>query len=164
MSYTQKRTLAQMAITTLIFSAYALAAFSRLSLEDSLRDWAEMMLIFIGVMVLASIVLQILFHIFLSVGIAAREAIRDHNVDDDRIEDAIKGEFIEDERDKLISLKSSQAGFIAAGVGFFAGLVSLLFNAPPALMLNILYGTFFLGSIAEGVTHLALSHKGLSHA
>jgi len=163
MSYTQKRTLAQMTITAIVFAAYALVAFSRLSLEASLRDWAVIMLIFMGVMVLASIVLQIVFHIFLSVGIAAREAIRNHDVDEETIGEAVKGEFIEDERDKLISLKSSQAGCIAAGVGFFAGLVSLLFNAPPALMLNIIYGAFFLGSIAEGITHLVLSHRGMSH-
>ena len=164
MSYTQKRTLAQMTITALIFAAYALVAFSRLLLEDSLRDWAVMMLIFIGVMVLASIVFQIMFHILLSVGIAAREAIHNHNVEDDRIEEALEGEFIEDERDKLISLKSSQAGCIASGVGVFAGLISLLYNVPPALMLNIIFASFFLGSIVEGVTHLVLSHRGVSHA
>lgn len=160
MSYTEKRTLAQMAITSLVFGAYGLVAFNRLSLERPLRDWAVIMMIFIGVMVMTSIILQVLFHIFLSVGIAAREAIRDHDVAEETIDNAIKGELIEDERDKLISLKSRQAGCIASGIGFFAGLVSLLFNAQPTLMLNILFSAFFLGSIAEGVTHLALTRKG----
>ncbi len=161
MSYTEKRTLAQMAITSLVFGAYCLVAFNRLSLESSLRQWAVMMLIFIGVMVLASIVLQVVFHIFLSVGVAAREAIRDHNVDEETIGEAVKGEFIEDERDKLISLKSRQASCITSGVGFFFGLISLLFDAPPALMLNIIFSAAFLGSVTEGITHLVLTRKGV---
>jgi hypothetical protein len=161
MSYTQKRTLAQMTITTLVFTAYCLVAFTRLSFESSLRQWAVMMFIFTGVLALTSVILQIVFHIFLSVGIAAREAIRDHDVDEEAIGEAVKGEFIEDEREKLISLKSRQATCIASGIGFFIGLISLVFNAPPALMLNFIFSATFLGSIAEGVTHLALTQKGI---
>ena len=164
MSYTQKSTLAQMTITALVFAAYIFVVFSRLTLEDSLRDWAVIMLIFMGIMVLASIIFQVIFHILLSVGIAAGEAIRNHDVKDERIEEALKGEFIKDERDKLISLKSSQVCCIASGVGVFAALVSLLYNVPPALMLNIIFASFFLGSIAEGATNLVLSHRGVSHA
>jgi hypothetical protein len=164
MSYTEKRTLAQMTISILVFGAYYLTSFSRLSLEDSLRDWAMIMLIFIGVMVLASILLQILFHIFLSVGIAARETLQDHDVAEASIEEAIKGEFIEDEREKLISLKSRQAGCITSGIGLFAGLVSLVLNAPPALMLNIIFSAFFIGSAAEGITYLVLTKQEVSYA
>ena len=161
MSYTEKRTLAQMAITTLVFGAFYLVAFNRLSLESSLRDWAVMMLIFIGVLILASVILQVLFHILLSVDIAAREAIRDKNFDEKAIGEAVKGEFIEDERDKLISLKSRQAACIASGIGFIAGLITLLFSALPALMLTVIFSATFLGSIAEGITHLVLTHKGV---
>lgn len=161
MSYTEKRTLAQMAISTLVFGAYCLIAFPRLSLESALRDWAVMMLIFFGVMILTSIVLQILFHIFLSVDVAAREAIRDHNVDEEAIGNAVKSEFIEDERDKLISLKSRQAVCVASGLGLILGLASLLFDTPPALMLNIVFASFFLGSLAEGVTALVLYRRRL---
>jgi len=161
MSYTEKRTLAQMTITTLVFGVYYLVAFTRLSLEDSLREWAVMMLIFIGILVLASIILQVLFHIFLSVDIAAREAIRNHDVDEETIGEAVKGEFIEDERDILISLKSRQAACITSGIGFFAGLVSLLFKGPPTLMLNLIFSATFLGTIAEGITNLVLYRKGV---
>ena len=161
MSYTEKRTLAQMTITALVFGAYCLVALTQLTLEDSLRDWALMMLIFIGVLILASVILQVLFHVLLSVDIAAREAIREQDIDKDAIGDALKGEFIEDERDKLVSLKSRQAACIASGIGFIAGLVSLLFNAPPPLMLNIIFSATFLGSIAEGIAHLVLTRKGV---
>ena len=164
MSYTEKRTLTQTLVMVLVGAAYCLTAFTRLSLESSLRQRAVLMLIFIGVTALASILIQVLYHVFFSVGIAAREAMRDHNVNEEAIGEALKGEFIEDERDKLVSLKSRQAACIASGVGFFAGLVSLLLDAPPALMLNIIYLSFFLGSLAEGLTYFLLNHRAVSYA
>jgi hypothetical protein len=133
-------------------------------MDDPLRSWAIVMLIFIGITIIAAIILQILFHIFFSVGISVKEAIRDHDVGESRIEEAIQGEFVEDERDKLIALKSSRAGLFTSSFGLVAGLLAIVFNASPVLMLNIFFCTFFLGSIAEGIANLVLYSKGVSHA
>ena len=46
------------------------------------------------------------------------------------------------------------------GIGFLAGLVTLVFNTPPAVMLNLFFFSTFLGTIAEGAIHLVLSRKG----
>jgi uncharacterized membrane protein len=164
MSYQEKRTLTTLIATVLVYLAYALIAFGRYGLADPLRDWARIMLIFIGVTVIAMILVQILFHIFLSVGISVRETLRDRDVDTDRIDAALQGEFVEDERDKLIALKSRQAGFIISGLGFFAGLIALLLGGPASLMLNILYGAFFLGAVAEGVMNLVIYRRKVSYA
>jgi hypothetical protein len=163
MSYQQKRTLTSMVTSLLVFGAYCLYAFPRYGFEDSLQAWARTMLIFIGVAALANIVVQIVFHVLLSVGVSVREAIQDHDVDSDRIDAAIRQEIVEDERDKLIALKSRQAGFFISGVGLFAGLVSLVLGATPVLMLNILYGGFFLGAVAEGVVNLVIHRRGVAY-
>ncbi len=164
MSYQQKRTLTSVVTSALVFAAYGLYAFPRHTFEDGLGVWARTMLIFIGVAALAGILVQIVFHVLLSIGVSVRETLHDHDVDSDQIDAAIRQEIVEDERDKLIALKSRQAGFFISGLGLFAGLVSLVLNAPPALMLNILYAGFFLGAIVEGVVNLVIYRRGVRYA
>ena len=163
MSYQQKRTITSIITMVIVLAAYCLYTFPRFTVEDPLRTWAIIMLIFIGITIVAAIIIQILFHIFFSVGISVKEAIRDHDVDDSRIDEAIQGEFVEDERDKLIALKSSRAGLYTSSFGLVAGLLALVFNASSVIMLNIFFCTFFLGSIAEGVAYLILYSKGVTH-
>ncbi len=59
------------------------------------------MLIFIGIGIAASIVIQIVFHILLSIGIAAVKKIQNQDYDDREIGKTIQAEFIEDEMGKL---------------------------------------------------------------
>lgn len=163
MSYPQKRTLVTIFAMTLIYAAYWIYASSNLQIGDPLNNWAITMLIFGGVTVIAMVIVQILFHIFLSVGIAVRETVMDPNVDGDKISQSVKREFIEDERDRMLALKSSQVGSSIYGIGFFAGLISLVFYAPPALMLNIVFAAGFLGSVIEGVVNLIYYRRGFSN-
>lgn len=121
------------------------------------------MLVFIGIGVAATIVIQIVFHILLSISIAVKGKIQNQDLDDKEIEKQIDAEMVEDEMDKLIELKSNQIGFILAGIGFVAGLVTLAFNAPPAVMLNILFISFSAGSLLEGFAQLYYYRKGLAH-
>jgi hypothetical protein len=164
MSYQSKRNLVMMATQALVFGAYCFYAFPRLGVETPLRTWALTMLTFMGIMIAATIIIQIMFHILLSVGVAAREAIRNHNVDEDTIGQAVAGEFVEDERDRLIALKSSQVGFYISGTGLIAGLIALALGLSPVVMLNILFAAFFLGSLAEGIANLAYYCRSGSHA
>ena len=125
---------------------------------DNISAWAQTILIFIGIAVGASIIIQILFHIAYSVGIAVKERERD----DKEVERIIASETAEDELDRLISLKSSQAGYICAGIGFVATLAALaFFNVSVVVVLHILLGAMFTGSCIEGCLSIRFYERGV---
>ena len=165
MSYQEKKTITSMVSGLILMGVYALNAWGRYQAGAAPVDdpafWAWMMLRYIGIGIIITIMLQILFHILLSIGIAVRENIQNGSRDDKEIEKAIKQEMVEDERDKLIELKSLRAGFILAGIGFIASLVSLALGYSLAVMLNILFFSFFTGSLIEGFVQLYYYRRGL---
>jgi hypothetical protein len=164
MSYQEKKTITSMASGFVLMGVYALHAWGMYQAGEAPADnptlWAGIMLRYIGIGIIITITLQILFHILLSIGIAVREKISDESRDDKEIENIIKQEMVEDERDKLIELKSLRAGFILAGIGFIASLVSLVLGYPVAVMLNILFFSFFTGSFLEGLVQFYYYRRG----
>jgi hypothetical protein len=167
MSYHEKRTVVSIISSALVLAAYCIYAFGRSNsgavAAGDLKSWATTMLIFIGVSVVAAIIIQILFHILLSVSIAATKAIRNESVDNDAIGKSINAEMVEDEMDKLIELKSTRIAFISAGLGFAAGLVALVIGYSPVVMLNIMFISFFGGAVLEGFTQLYFYRRGIRH-
>lgn len=165
MSYPIKRTITTLVTGAAVLAAYCIYAFNPANLRpaDDLKGWASTMLIFIGIGIVAAIVIQIVFHILLSIGVAVKEAIRDEKVDEKTIEKNISAEMVEDEMDKLIELKSNRVGFTIFGVGFVAGLLALVFDASPAVMLNILFISCSAGSLLEGVAQLIYYRIGVKH-
>jgi hypothetical protein len=99
---------------------------------SDLRSWATAMLAFSGFGVVALIVIQILFHF------AAGIAVRQRENGDKRVERIIAFDMAEDERDKLILLKSSHAGYICAGIGFMSALAALAIGATSVAALHSL--------------------------
>jgi len=167
MSYQEKRTIVTVLTGILILAAYCIYAFGKVnagieSVED-LKFWAFAMLLFIGVGVVANIIIQIVFHILLSIGIAIKEQIQNGSVNDDEIEKTLELEMVEDEMDKLIGLKSMRLGFAVAGIGFVSGLVALMMDYSPALMMNIIFISFNVGSILEGIAQIYYYRKGVNH-
>lgn len=168
MSYHEKRTIVSIATGAAILAAYCIYAFGRFNsgavAAGDLKFWATTMLIFIGIGIVANIVLQIVFHILLSISIAISKKIQDENFDEKEIEKSIGAEFVEDEMAKLIELKSNRVGFFFAGVGFVAGLFTLVFGLAPMVLLNIVFISFNVGSLLEGFAQLYYYRKGISHA
>jgi len=164
MSYQEKRNMTNIVVMTLLLAAYCLFAFTRYSITDELRAWAIVMLTFMGIGTLAMIVIQILFHVFFAVGIAVREAIHDERVDDSAIEGVMNVEMIEDERDQLISSKAERISPIINGIGFVIGLVFLILDSPPPVMLNIIFISFFIGSIIEETSKIFYYRRGAAYA
>jgi hypothetical protein len=164
MSYQEKRTFASIFSGILIFTAYCIYAFSPSHLAalppGDLKPWASVMLIFIVIGIVATIVIQIVFHILLSIALAVQAKIENQQSDDKEIERTINREMIEDERDKQIELKSMRIGLAVAGIGFVTGLLSLVFNYSAVVMLNIMFLSFFVGSLLEGVGQLYYYRKG----
>ncbi len=169
MSYQEKRTITSIVTGALVLGAYCLYAFGKYQsgavIPGDLKFWASTMLFFIGIGVVAAIIIQIVFHILLSISIAVQEKIRDNNCDDKEIEKTIEktigAEMVEDEMDKLIELKSTRVGFTFAGIGFVAALVSQVINYSPAVMINLMFISFSVGSIFEGFAQLYFYRKGI---
>jgi hypothetical protein len=158
MSFNSKKT-----ITSIIAGILLVIAYISFSLgihapeRDDLRAWAVAMLVFMGMGVAFLIVIQLIFHIAAATRITAEENKRG-NKETGR---TLSSLMVEDERDKLISLKSSNIGYIFAGVGFVAVLLGLAFGLSAVFALHILFASFAVGSIAEGILTVYLYEKGV---
>lgn len=165
MSYQEKKTLTGIASGIILMTVYVLNAWSRYKSGSAPMDdgslWAVLILKYIGIGIAITISLQILFHILVSIGIAVRETMLHESCEGKEIERTIKQEMMEDERDKLIELKSLRAGFILAGIGFFVSLVTTALAYPAAVMLNILFFCFWGGAVLEGLFQLYYYRRGL---
>ena len=161
MSYQEKRTITSLVSGLLVLVSYAIYAFVKLGSDsfdpNNLEFWAITMLIFIGIGIVATIIIQIVFHILMAITIAIKEREKDEAV----ITKTIEAEMVEDERDKLIELKSSRIGFAFVGFGFVLGLIFLAFGYSAALMVNILFLSYSIGSLCEGLGSLHYYRKGL---
>jgi len=164
MSYQSKKTITSMVGGALVLAEYCIYAFGRYSsgaiAEGNLKFWAGTMLVFIGIGIVVTIILEIVFHIALSIGIA----VEDRACDEKEIDKRVEATVIEDEMDKLIELKSSQIGFVLAGVGFVSGLVLLVLGYSTVVMLNVMYLSFLVGSLVEGAASLYFYGKGVGNA
>jgi len=161
MSYQEKRSVVNIIIGTLVMAAYCIYTFGKYRAGaidlNHLRFSAVTMLTFIGIGVGAIIVVQILYHIILSVSVAVKQS----NCDKKKIGKAVESEFVEDEMDKLIELKSDRLNMIIIGIGFITGLIVLAVGQPPVIMLNILFLSGGVGSLASGVLSLYYYRAGI---
>lgn len=167
MSYQEKKTLISLLTGIIIMISYCIYTYSKIQSGgesmDDLKFWAFSMFLFIGIGVAALIVIQIIFHILLSVGMAIKEQIQNGSVDEEGIEKHLELDMVEDEMDKLISLKSLRIGYGIVGAGFVLGLGSLLLGYPPAVMLNAMFLSFGLGSALEAVAQIYYYRRGVNH-
>lgn len=163
MSYQEKRTIVTILSSTLLLVAYAIYAFSKAGVAnaDNLAFWAKTMLVFIGIGVVALIVILIVFHIMLSISIAVKQKMQDESIEDKEIEKSIQREMVEDEMDKLIELKSNKIGYSIMGFGFVAGLIAVALGSSAVVLINILFVSGWLGSVAEGIVQIRYYRKGL---
>jgi len=168
MSYHEKRAIV-MSITGLaVLAAYCFYAFGQvqagMAAFEDLKFWARTILIFIGIGIAATIVIQIIFHILLSVSTAVSKHVREGVVDEKEIERSINAEMVEDEMNRLVELKASRVGYIFTGIGFVAGLIALLLNFQPAVLINSVFIAASLGTILEGFAQLFYYRRGVQHA
>lgn len=167
MSYQEKKTLVSILSGILVFGAYFYYTYGKyqsgaIALDD-LKFWAITMLIFIGIGIAATIVIQIVFHILLSIGIAIKEKACEKEYSDKEIERKIELEMVEDEMVKLVERKASSFSLGFIGVGFIIALVALVLNYSPTVMLNILFISFFVGSICDGVAQFYFYKRGIKN-
>jgi len=158
MAYKEKKTIIMIVTGIAVLTAYCYYSFgcstAATDTDAILKQQAITMLKFIGIGIVAMIVIQILFHILYSISLAIASQIKTGNCDDKDIEKMIELEVVEDERDKIIELKSLRVGFTFAGIGFISALVWIVMDGSAAYLLNIIFISFSLGSILEGFTRL----------
>lgn len=119
--------------------------------------WAKLMIIFIGIGVIIQIVVQIAFHIAFSIGIA----IKENDKDGEKTKKLVSALVKEDERDKLITLKTSHIGYICAGAGLMIALFALAGGVLIVVALHITAASFAVGSIVEGCTGIYFHERGV---
>ena len=163
MSYPEKKSIVSAVTGALLLIAYCLYAFGKTGMANTgnLKFWAVTMLIFIGVGVASMIVIQIVFHIVLSVAMAVRKKINDESIEDHEIERALESDMAEDEMGKLIELKANKIGYSFVSVGIVAGILSIVLGAAPFVMMNIVFLSCLAGSLAEGVVQIRYYRKGV---
>ena len=158
MSYKSKRTIVSMLAGLVISIVYIMYAIGNNAPDlENIKAWATTILVFIGISVLAMIIIQILFHIGYSIGVA----IKEQKKDDKEIERIIKSSMKEDEMEKLITLKTSHINFSFVGIGFGIALILLAIDMPVVYALHTMLGSIFLGATVEGFLSIYFFEKGV---
>jgi hypothetical protein len=167
MSYQEKRAIVSMLTGIFILGAYCTYSYGKYQsgaiATDDMKFWAGTMLMFIGIGIVAAIAIQIIFHILLSVAVTVQEKTRNGKYVSNEIEKTIESEMVTDEMNKLIELKSMRVGSIIVGVGFVTALVSQVLNDSSVIMLNIMFVSFFAGSLSDGFTQVYYYRKGVTN-
>lgn len=121
MDYNERKSIVNMLSTVIVLGIYYWSVFERfntqvMDTDEQLQFWAKAILIAIPVSIVTKIVIMIVF----AIGnyIITREETAG----------------FEDERDKLIELKSTRNSYFIFGVGFFISLVLLAIGYPPKYM------------------------------
>jgi len=139
-------------------TAYAL--YVTRNTPESLQGWAVSMLVFLGIAIVALIIIQIVFHIILAAGIAVTEGEQDSK----RIQRILDSTMAEDEMDRMISLRAARVGYVFAGIGFVGVLTTLALGLSAVVGLHVLFWTIALGSFVSGAVSVYGYERGVRRA
>ena len=158
MTYNSKKYITGMAAGAATAAAYIIyAGTGNAPLSGDIQLWARLMLIFIGIGVVAQIIVQIAFHVVFAVGVAVKE----HDKEGEYTKKLLNTFMIEDERDKLIGLKSTRIGYLCTGGGSVAALIFLAAGASYVVALHIIAAAGAAGSFAEGCANVFYNERGV---
>lgn len=148
MSYQEKKSIVNIFSSLLITGLYALIIYQRhmdgrFDLTDDYQKWGILFLIFIGISVVARIIIYIIFHIINAI------ATREQDVP------------VEDERDKLIQLKSTRNSYLVFTIGFVLGITSLAFGMPVYTIFLVFLVSGLLSEIFENSSQIYYYRKGV---
>lgn len=161
MLYKEKKTILSLIMGAFILIAYCIYSFVKYQSGildlDNLKSWANTMLMFIVIGIIGMILVQIIFHVIITISIT----IKNNNCSEKEIDESIKSTIIEDEMDKIIELKASKIGFSTVGIGIVLALISLALNYNSVVMLNIIFLSYIIGTLFEGFSTLYYYRKGI---
>lgn len=156
MSYQEKKRLVNIISQVGFLILFAIEIGPQCSSID-LSSTAMMILKYIAYMVGLTVIIQIVFHVGLSVGIA----VKNREAGEEVITKRVNAEFVEDERDRLMDLKGTKIGYAVAGAGLLLSIVLVAFEIiSAAQMLTLIYISYALGSMVEEAVVLYLYRRG----
>ena len=167
MTYQEQRVWVTMISGLLVFFLYMRRALGIYNMEgmavfEDTSLWARTMLLYIGIGVVAIIVVMIVFHIVLAISAEVNKKIQE-TVTGEMPDDEEVYFDPEDEMDKLIGLKAGQIGYVVVGIGFIGGLITVAVGMAPGIMMNMAYLSFMLGNLLEGAVKIYFYKRGVSH-
>lgn len=148
MYYQEKKSILNVFSTLLIYGVYYTNVFQNykpgaLELAAELQFWGKTLLLVIPIAIAAKIVIHIIFSI--TNAIVTKEKHPD----------------FEDERDKLIFLKSTRNSFFVFGLGFLIALGTLAWGMPAQNMFIILVFSGVLSDVFDNLSQLYFHRKGI---
>jgi len=148
MSYQEKQNIVNILSGLLITVIYSIIIYQRqlqgrFDLTEDFSKWGVLFLIFIGVSVVARIIIQIIFHIINA--IATRE----------------EKTPVEDERDKLVKLKGTRNSYYAFTSGFVLSVMGLALGMPVhwVFILFVVFG--LIAEIIDNGSQIYYYRKGV---
>lgn len=148
MSYQEKQNIVNIFSGLLITTIYALIIYQKqlvgdFDLTNDFNLWGVIFLIFIGASIVARIIIQIIFHII--------------NVIATRNEDIP----VEDERDKLIKLKSTRNSHYVFSGGFVLSIMALAIGMPIYWLFITFIISGLLSEIIDNGSQIYYYRKGI---
>ena len=150
MSFQQKNITVSLANFTLILGYYLIRVFQMtqggsFTSTNVFRLWG----IVIALAVVVTIVGTILTHIVSAIIQAIKTGEEDPKIED-----------FEDERDKLIDLRGTQATYIASSLGVLIAMLTFVFGQPPLVMFSLLIFFGLLAQVIGDISRLVLYRRG----
>ena len=148
MTYQEKKNIVNIISALLITFIYALIVYKRhqagiFDLTVDYSKWGIIFLIFIGISIVARIVIYIIFHIINAI------ATREEEMP------------ITDERDKLIELKATRNSYRTFSIGFGLSLVSMSIGMTPVLLFIAFFACCLVAEIVENISQIFYYRKGI---
>ena len=150
MSFQEKNITVSLVNFTLILGFFLLR-LSQMYREGTLNSSDVFMLwgIVIVLAIIVTILATILTHIFSAILESAKTGVAVDKVDD-----------VEDERDKLISLKGTQVTYLVSSIGVFLAMLTFVFGQPPLVMFTLLIIFGLVAQIVGDGSRLYLYRRG----
>ena len=148
MTYQEKQNIVNIFSGLLITPIYAIMVYQRhlqgiFDLTEDYRTWGVIFLIFMGVSVVARIIIYIIFHIINAI------ATREEELP------------VEDERDKLVKLKATRNSYYVFCGGFVLAVISLAIGMPVYGIFIAFVGFGLIAEIVDNSSQIYYYRKGI---
>ena len=148
MSYQEKQNIVNIFSGLLITLVYGWIIYrrhleGRWDLTEDFTQWGVLFLIFMGVSIVARIIIYIIFHILNAI------ATREEKIP------------VTDERDKLVKLKGTRNAYYAFSLGFLATVIALALGMPVYSIFIGFVGAGLLAEIIENSSQIYYYRKGV---